>query len=112
MPRHRQETAERLDAELRDKFTAEGGRLPNRLGTAPPRPGSLAGSNKIRDAVLALIALGYKAPDADKAVRQASPHGVRLPSETSRYIKALGYKKISPKHGGLKGNATGFSAEN
>mgnify|MGYP001604126318 CR=1 FL=1 len=29
------------------------------------------GENKIRDAVLALTALGYKAADADKAVRQA-----------------------------------------
>ena len=64
-------TAERLVVELRDKLgptdsaalpaTASGDR------TASPAPG-----NRVADAVLALTALGYKAADADKAVRQAS----------------------------------------
>jgi Holliday junction DNA helicase RuvA len=64
-------TAERLVMELRDKLN------PADLGTAGPAK-SAAGSpapalaeNKIRDAVLALATLGYKAADADKAVRQA-----------------------------------------
>ncbi len=64
-------TAERLVIELRDKVN------PADLGTvSAPRleqtPGGPAPvENKIRDAVMALVALGYKAPDADKAVRQA-----------------------------------------
>jgi Holliday junction DNA helicase RuvA len=63
-------TAERLVIELRDKLN------PADLGTVPPapdRPGAPAVSvdNRVNDAVLALTALGYKAADADKAVRQA-----------------------------------------
>ena len=64
-------TAERLVMELRDKLN------PADLGAVTPaQPGHgsapvPAGENKIRDAVLALVALGYKAADADKAVRQA-----------------------------------------
>ncbi|MEO6994698.1 MAG: Holliday junction branch migration protein RuvA [Lacunisphaera sp.] len=65
-------TAERLVMELRDKLN------PADLGTVSnPPTGNTAGSgapaaeNKIRDAVLALVALGYKAVDADKSVRQA-----------------------------------------
>lgn len=61
-------TAERLVIELRDKLGAE--------GPAPSVPGGAAGpgasTDKFRDAVLALVALGYKAPDADKAVRGAA----------------------------------------
>jgi Holliday junction DNA helicase RuvA len=64
-------TAERLVIELRDKVN------PADLGSVPAtKPESITGGsapaeNKIRDAVMALIALGYKAPDADKAVRQS-----------------------------------------
>jgi holliday junction DNA helicase RuvA len=62
-------TAERLVIELRDKLN------PADLGSVPSAPlvgGAIApGENKIRDAVLALTALGYKADAADKAVRQA-----------------------------------------
>lgn len=63
-------TAERLVMELRDKLN------PAELGTVAPAQGeaaapALVGENKIRDAVLALTALGYKAADADKSVRQA-----------------------------------------
>lgn len=63
-------TAERLVIELRDQL------LPSDLGApAGPAPGRSSAAapaeNKIRDAVMALVALGYKAPDADKAVRQA-----------------------------------------
>jgi Holliday junction DNA helicase RuvA len=62
-------TAERLVIELRDKLN------PVELGVRPaayaeansPAPAE----NKIRDAVMALVALGYKAADADKAVRQS-----------------------------------------
>lgn len=61
-------TAERLVMELRDKLN------PADLGTvanSPSTTGPVPTENKIRDAVLALVALGYKAADADKSVRQA-----------------------------------------
>lgn len=64
-------TAERLVMELRDKLNpAELGHVPAGKGDTPAGEPP-AGENKIRDAVLALTALGYKAADADKAVRQA-----------------------------------------
>jgi Holliday junction DNA helicase RuvA len=63
-------TAERLVIELRDKVTADN--LPSApAGAESAVAGAPAGNNRIQDAVLALIALGYKAPDADRAVRQA-----------------------------------------
>ncbi len=63
-------TAERLVIELRDKFTAEN--ISHPMTSAATVSGdSPVSNNKIRDAVMALVALGYKAPDADKAVRQA-----------------------------------------
>ncbi len=62
-------TAERLVIELRDKLN------PAELGTMAPaadaKDSSPVGDNRAQDAVLALTALGYKAADADKAVRQA-----------------------------------------
>lgn len=60
-------TAERLVIELRDKLSSAD------LGTVAPSPAEVVApaDNKVRDAVLALTALGYKAADADKAVRQA-----------------------------------------
>lgn len=62
-------TAERLVMELRDKFNpADLGTLP---ATGQSTGGAALGENKIRDAVMALTALGYKAADADKSVRQA-----------------------------------------
>lgn len=63
-------TAEKLVIDLRDKLN------PAELGTvvaasASDGPPAARGDNRINDAVLALTALGYKAADADKAVRQA-----------------------------------------
>ncbi|MDD3180971.1 MAG: Holliday junction branch migration protein RuvA [Opitutaceae bacterium] len=63
-------TAERLVIELRDKLllpTGTGGHPENDARSAGVTPGE----NQIRDAVLALVALGYKTADADKSVRQA-----------------------------------------
>lgn len=62
-------TAERLVVELRAKLgaadtTVEVG------GDGPAAPGSAGGSGH-RDAIAALVALGYKAADADQAVRRA-----------------------------------------
>jgi len=61
-------TAERLVIELRDKLH------PADLGTAAATDAGVtapAQDSRVNDAVLALTALGYKAADADKAVRQA-----------------------------------------
>lgn len=63
-------TAERLVIELRDKLSPSPALLPAGGADALPAQASPA-ANKIRDAVMALVALGYKAPDADKSVRQA-----------------------------------------
>lgn len=60
-------TAERLVIELRDKISATTTVAP----AAPTGDASPAQENRVRDAVLALTALGYKTADADKAVRQA-----------------------------------------
>jgi Holliday junction DNA helicase RuvA len=78
-------TAERLVIELRDKLGAP-------ADAAVPAGGSPAPSanDKFRDAVLALVALGYKAPDADKAIREASTAlGASAPTE-SLIKRALG----------------------
>ena len=84
-------TAERLVIELRDKLNpAELGAAATPALTDAGAAASVPVENKIRDAVLALVALGYKAADADKAVRQA---WVGLgPSATTEALikKALG----------------------
>jgi Holliday junction DNA helicase RuvA len=63
-------TAERLVMELRDKLNpADLAQVAARgAGGESSAP---AADNRVNDAVLALTALGYKAADADKAVRQA-----------------------------------------
>jgi holliday junction DNA helicase RuvA len=63
-------TAERLVIELRDKLSSSPAAAPAGGAETLPAQASPA-ANKIRDAVMALVALGYKAPDADKSVRQA-----------------------------------------
>lgn len=63
-------TAERLVVELKSKVNATGG-----SGIAEAETGgnpTPAGDTRHRDAVLALTALGYKAADADQAVRRAA----------------------------------------
>jgi len=65
-------TAERLIIELKDRLPAES--LPVSSESAfvvPESSGKESGDFRIRDAVNALIALGYKLPDADRAVRRA-----------------------------------------
>ncbi len=62
-------TAERLVMELRDKLPGAGSA--SVVAMAPGSADAPVPENKIRDAVMALVALGYKAPDADKSVRQA-----------------------------------------
>ena len=66
-------TAERLVVELRSKVGASSSD-PIALGGDPAGASdpTNAGDSRIRDAVLALTTLGYKAADADEAVRRAS----------------------------------------
>lgn len=62
-------TAERLVVELRAKVGATSSAVVSlATGDAPERP---AGDSRIRDAVMALVALGYKADAADEAIRRA-----------------------------------------
>ena len=63
-------TAERLIIELKGKFAPAGDTSIPLGDPAGPKPGQEVTHHQ-RDAVMALIALGYKAADADKSVRQA-----------------------------------------
>ncbi len=78
-------TAERIVMELRDKLTAGGS---EGLPSIAPQSGTTEGS-AFTDAVGALMALGYKAPDADKAARRAQ--SILGPKATSEALvkKAL-----------------------
>jgi Holliday junction DNA helicase RuvA len=64
-------TAERLVVELRAKVGASGSLDTTSLGGSPA-DGQPAGETKLHDAILALTALGYKAADADIAIRRAT----------------------------------------
>ncbi len=66
-------TAERLVVELRAKLGAPDSSAPS-LGTAADesQAGGPSGGSVQGDAIAALIALGYRAVDADQAVRQAA----------------------------------------
>ena len=64
-------TAERLVVELRGKVGASGNLDTTSLGAAEA-DGKPSGDTKLHDAILALTALGYKAADADTAIRRAT----------------------------------------
>ena len=68
-------TAERLVVELRNRVsaasTAGASSASSVAASGTPSTSGLPGESRVRDAVLALTALGYKTADADKAVRQA-----------------------------------------
>ncbi len=64
-------TAERLVVELKGKLGGTG--LAGAMSSAEPVEGGTASGNRsLSDAVAALIALGYKATDADAAARRAT----------------------------------------
>ncbi len=63
-------TAEQILLDLRDKLTAPGAILPG-MGEQEVTPESAANSN-IEDAVQALISIGFKENDANKAVQRAA----------------------------------------
>jgi Holliday junction DNA helicase RuvA len=64
-------TAERLVIELRDTFGPADITALAADKSASSGAAAVVADNRVNDAVLALSALGYKASDADKAVRQA-----------------------------------------
>ncbi len=84
-------TAERLVVELRAKVGNTAGEdIPAISGSAEAPAGGASGDQRIRDAVLALAALGYKTAEADEAIRRA---GLALgPKATTEQLikKALG----------------------
>lgn len=61
-------TAERLVVELKSRVGGAGISVP---AGGDATEGPTGGDTRLQDAVLALTALGYKAADADKAIRQA-----------------------------------------
>lgn len=89
VPRVGKKLAERLVLELRDKL--EGSDLPG-APTAGARPGG-APAGPGADAVRALVALGYAAADAERAVRRAlegAPAGESTADLIRRSLAALG----------------------
>jgi Holliday junction DNA helicase RuvA len=67
-------TAERLVVEMRDKLAPAASTLPD--AGAPAAPGTVDGGAD-QDAVSALIALGYKAPEASRMVRKVYQAGMQ-----------------------------------
>ena len=65
-------TAERLVVELKSKLGAPVAGEAASPGNFPPAATTAPADNKQHDAVMALMALGYKASDADQAVRRAA----------------------------------------
>lgn len=64
-------TAERLVVELKNKLDS-GGATSNRVATLHPGGAPTGHAEPHRDAVAALVALGFKAADADSAIRHAN----------------------------------------
>lgn len=84
-------TAERIIVELQDKVgpsSSGSGASKAKGGTSGPS----AGNARYKDAVAALMALGYKAADADKAVRQAV-ESLGPDSNTEDLVRAAFAKK-------------------
>ena len=80
-------TAERLVVELKAKVGGSEISAPGSVASAGEAP---AGANVHRDAVSALISLGYKAADADQAVRRAALALGSAASTESLIKKSLG----------------------
>ncbi len=87
-------TAERLVVELKDKIGFVGARASTEipgassLNPVPGGSGDGAGAldTRMHDAMLALTALGYKLPDAEKAVRRATS-GAGASASTEQIVK-------------------------
>jgi holliday junction DNA helicase RuvA len=76
-------TAERLVIELKDKVGIGGSSSAGLAGGRDQMPHQSPADAKVQDAVLALVTLGYKPADADKAVRKAlAAEGSDISSES------------------------------
>lgn len=86
-------TAERLVVELKDKIGFVGGSPAAIDGSGPTAQASTAATGagaldtRMHDAVLALTALGYKLPDAEKAVRKAAGTSGNASATTEELVK-------------------------
>jgi len=76
-------TAERLIVELRDRLANEPAIAPAAASVAPAERDPLA------EAVSALIALGYKAPEASRAVRAVSSQGLSTEEIIRQALQAM-----------------------
>jgi len=84
-------TAQRLIVEMRDRLDAEG--LHDVLpGAAPAASAGTveadAGTDQVADATSALIALGYKGPEASRMIRQVNPSGLTTEEIIRRALQA------------------------
>ncbi len=78
-------TAERLIIELRDKVTA-----PAMTGTvAPGGVATPVAADPVDEAVAAMIALGYKPPEATRAVRTVATEGLESAEIIRRALRAM-----------------------
>ena len=80
-------TAERMVIELKDKVLPRSIALPSSKVAGVGQMEPVAGDTRIQDAVAALMTLGYKATEADKAVRR-SLASVEEGASTEALIKA------------------------
>ena len=78
--------AERMVLELRDKLTVAEG-----LSAAVPSGADLGGDHRVRDAVLALISLGYKQAEAQKMVAGT----LSLPGATTLTVEDIVRKTLT-----------------
>jgi Holliday junction DNA helicase RuvA len=78
-------TAERLLVEMRDRLTP-----PDGADAAAPGVAGDAGVTPARDAVSALVALGYKAIDAARAVRPLENQGLSREDMIRRALQIMG----------------------
>jgi len=78
--------AERMVVELRDKISSAGG-----LESAAPSAADFGGDHRVRDAVLALISLGYKQAEAQKMVAGT----LSLPGATTLTVEDIVRKTLT-----------------
>jgi Holliday junction DNA helicase RuvA len=78
-------TAERLIIELRDKVTAPA--LP--AGAAPGGVVTPMAADPVDEAVAAMVALGYKPPEASRAVRAVASEGLESAEIIRRALRAM-----------------------
>jgi Holliday junction DNA helicase RuvA len=78
-------TAERLVMEMRDRLPTDIGGAPGYRATAAATPGDPVG-----EAVSALVALGYKPPEASRMVRDIDTKGLKTEEIIRQALRGLG----------------------